>query len=371
MIEGYSSKEASEKAYQIILEEHNSNISNIQTGLLSRFTALNAIIGRYFRFGKSYIICGSSGTGKSYLLNAIISDFASREIIKLGTTTNGEDWNINPVNHRFQDKFVILNFNLEMKAEDEKLRSLSALLGRSYSHLLSSAYQLNEEGEFVYNTLTDYELKLIQHLFDNVLAKQNILYFPGRIKAKEIYEVAAYYRGLGYKVVVAIDHLLLIDEDSSQELALVKEVGEVSDKMKKELNAMVIILNQMNDNILNLQRLSMPAKHYPEMTDGYGGRITYHYADYYIFLHRPARIGIDKYGKDKFSTRVFITPEIVDIVNNHNKSVELYPTDIGQIYDIIHFLVHKNRFGGDIQSIFTLSLLNRGKFIKIPYEILQ
>ena len=69
----------SEDAAALALNKIQSNVianeQDIQTGLNSQWIELNAAVGRYWKFGDSYVICGGSGTGKSYFLNTLVSDF--------------------------------------------------------------------------------------------------------------------------------------------------------------------------------------------------------------------------------------------------------------------------------------------------------
>lgn len=353
----YTSEDATNMALHKIKTELDAANDGVQTGLLTRWVELNAAVGKYFRFGNSYVICGASGTGKSYLLNNILTDFNRTERIELAPGIYLE-----PINHKFKDKVITIHFNLEMKAEDEKIRSLSGLLNQSYSYFLCSDFTI-EDDKIKYNVLTDGDKSKINTFANKVLSKQNIVYVPNRINTLSMYEVCKYYHKLGYKLVVAIDHMLLVLQDKDDEFKLAHDISTFADIIKKELNALVIILNQMNDNIMESKRKITPSNHYPEMKDGYGGRVLYHGVDTYIFLNRPNRIGIERYGINKFKTYLCITPEIKDRLNLDNN-------DVGNIYDVIHILVHKNRFGTDMQSIFVLALLSKGKFVKLPIDLL-
>jgi len=366
-----TSKVATENAIARIEERMNDCTNGIHANLYSRWSSLNALVGKGFPFGKTTVIYGSSGTGKSYLFNMLANDFSLTKDIHLT-----KDIKIEAINSNLKDKdkLITLYFNLEMEAEDEKLRTISALLSRSYNYLLSSQYTYDDNTEtFDYNNITKEELKVIKLLGDKLLKEQGILYVEGLLTLSEMIAVVKNYYDRGYKIIVMIDHLLLINaEDGSNDndLKLLKKITIFADEIKKKYNVAVFILNQMNDGILDAGRISNNLRHYPDMTDGYGGRTIYHAGDTGIFLHRPNRIGIKIYGPDKIKTSIEITKEVLNLIQVHNNNFDLDNSDINKRYDVIHMLIHKNRFGGDIQSIFFLAVLNKGKFVKVPISIL-
>jgi len=99
---------------------------DMHPGMISRWPKLNYAVGGAFRFGQTFYILGPSGSGKSYLLNMLRTDFVSK------------------INEDYPDDYKILSFSFEMSADDEIIRTYSGRLGDSYGNLISSNKKINK-----------------------------------------------------------------------------------------------------------------------------------------------------------------------------------------------------------------------------------
>lgn len=317
--------QAVKRAEQEILDERTDE----QLGLYCFSKDTNIAMGKYFRFNNVNLMAGLSGHGKSYLLNQLTDDFLD---IGEGGINAGIDFIP-----------IIAHFCFEMSAYNEVLRSIAKDMGVSYGYLLSSEYN-KETGK--YNKITDEELKRVREYLE-YYKRKNILFFETPSNIKVIYNtiehLANHYeregqkRGIKYKLVVNIDHSLLIDTlDEKSTLELMANVGKYAILIRKDFSSMVNLLGQLNNNIEDVRRLTNPALQYPQKSDIYAQSQLYNACDSVFVIHQPQLLKITQYGTLKLSTK-----------------------------GLMHFIKLKSRHG-NVGSIWFKNDLSKGRIIDLP-----
>jgi hypothetical protein len=356
----YTSKEVAKSTKNRILNEGKG-----QTGLLCRWGGINRILLKYWRPG-SYVLAGNSGTGKSYFIRLLLDDFSLlKDVIYKGKTI------LQSINtdYVYKDKIKFIHFGYEMKPSDEQLRSLSSLTKTSYSYIMRCEY---DDVKNIYNSLTDEEIAKYNLIIDLIIANQDILYIttPLTVELFKIVVINLHNMYKNHRFVITYDNALLTksnpNETGNDMLKLASSLGNTCRDLAKKYYDTIIILNQMNSNIQDLSRSKYPAKHYPEVNDGYGGNALYYAVDNYIFLNKPCSYGIEEYGVNKYKTRVEVTDEI------YSKHPKLFvKNDVGKIFDVLHFYPHKGRFRSGNIDTFLLNALHRGTFISCPIDLIK
>lgn len=259
--------EANEQIYTSMTG--NRTMLNTQWDLLNRY-----LLGG-FEFGQTYMLCGASGHGKSYMLNNILQDF------------------INPRTQKHSCK--VLHFCFEMSASTEILRRLSSATKIGYRDLLSADRPLNAE-----------QYELVKQQLDKV--KSEPIYFcetPGtRI---DIYNTIKKMRERfpDDNLVVTLDHVLLVQPlPGENEVQTLAELGKMFIQVRKEFGTMNILLCQLNDKIESAIRRDPGAAslHFPTKTDIHGSKQLYHATDVCLVVHQPALLGLEVYGKHHVPT---------------------------------------------------------------------
>lgn len=300
---------------KIILEEERDGK---QRGLYCRFKPINVGMLRYWRFGYINLIGGSSGAGKSYMLNHLHEDFTNPLL-------NGNCIFGLP---------VILHFAYESRGSDEVIRNIGAKLGKSYSYLLSAEFQAANRD---YNRLTDDELA---HAMDRMveLKDRTIYYTKGTGNRKQMYDTIYKVKSLhpNRPLIITTDHSHLIKKaEERNDLELIAEHAQDLIKYVRDFdNPMIIDLAQLNADIEDIKRRENPTLHYPIKGDVHGSNQLFWACDNVILLHRPDLIGIKKYGIEGRDSK-----------------------------DLIHAALIKTRFGRT-GNIWLQSELNKGRIIE-------
>lgn len=244
-------------------------------GLFSRWPVVNDVMGGCFRFGEVLIICGSSGSGKSYFLNMLRDDF------------------LGEINAGYTRDFKILSFSFEMSSSDEVLRTYASKLRTSYSALVSAKEKVDDK-----------QFDRILKVGDNI--KSSKLYFvESSGNYQQIYNTVEKFWNDNNRcnLIITMDHTLLAEYlNESSEVELVSNLARLSIRLKKDFGAMVIFLSQLNDKIEQPDRITNENMHYPQRTDIHGSKAIYMAADTLVVIHRPERIGIKNYGIRRLQT---------------------------------------------------------------------
>jgi replicative DNA helicase len=290
-------KDVAEEAKAKINEERSGK----QLGLKTRFSKLNTALGKFFRFRQVTSINGLSGHGKSAILNMILADFTNKRL-----------------NNQFKEDVVIVHNSFEMLPVDEVLRTVSSRVEKSHLYLLSSEL-VEEDGRTKYNTINDSELEEISRALDEDEDLDHY-YFeqPTNINGilKNILKSIEYYQEKYDttripKVVVALDHTLLVDQEKGDSvLDTITKIAKVAIYLKKK-GYMVILLGQLNNEIERPERIKNPDLHFPIKSDIYAQGQLYNACDNVLIVHQPELLGIVRYGKNQLDTRGLVHLQLV------------------------------------------------------------
>ena len=333
-------KDISEEAKDKINQERSGK----QLGLKTRFSKLNIALGRYFRFKQVTAIAGLSGHGKSAILNMILADFTNKEL-----------------NREFQEDVVIIHNTFEMLPVDEVLRTVSSKLEKSHLYLLSSEFQRTET-KAGYNVITNEEFDEIsdalkededidhyyfeeptnvQGLMKNITCgidyyKEKQLSRTHDIHTLDSIEYSRLYNKIPIpKVVVAVDHTLLINQDKGESvLDTITKISKLAVFLKKK-GYMVILVGQLNGEIERPERIKNIDLQFPIKSDIYAQAQIYNACDNVLTIHQPELLGILEYGKNKLITS-----------------------------GLVHLQVLKQRFG-KVGSIWLKNEFSKGKLLEV------
>lgn len=266
------------------------------TGLYCRWKFLNRFMMKYWRFGSVTMIGGTSGSGKSAILNMLEDDFTNPEM--------------NPFFHyiggKLQSTMIIVAFKYEMDAADEVLRNLSGKVKKSYAHLLSGEINKEEtknQGKDIYNKVSDEDYKKYTSQLDK-LRNRSIVYIESAGNLEQLYNTCLLIKSNNpdKKLVVTLDHTLLSQKLSEKDdLELSSATAHVAIKLRKTLKAMVIFLTQLNGEIEKVIRRDNPALHFPIKTDIHCGNQVYWACDNVMIFHRPELLNLEKYGNKPYA----------------------------------------------------------------------
>ncbi len=290
-------KDVAEEAKAKINEERSGK----QLGLRTRFSKLNTALGKFFRFKQVTSINGLSGHGKSAILNMILADFTNKNL-----------------NNQFKEPVIIVHNSFEMLPVDEVLRTVSSKVEKSHLYLLSSELVEND-GKVNYNTISDFELDEISRALEEDEELEHY-YFeqPTNINGilTNILKSISYYQEkhnttLIPKVVVALDHTLLVEQDKGDSvLDTVSKIAKTAIWLKKK-GYMVILLGQLNNEIERPERIKNPDLHFPIKSDIYAQGQLYNACDNVLIVHQPELLGIVRYGKNQLDTRNLVHLQVV------------------------------------------------------------
>lgn len=292
--------QAIEEAKALINLERSGHI----TGLYTRHEGINRAKMKYWRFRSVTCIAGMSGSGKSAILNMIEDDFTDPILNPTFMV-----WNEARQTFMCENNVLIIAFKYEMDAADEMLRTLSGKVSKSYSYLLSSdsftpkqgESDIDEKGRKKYNTVTEEEFNKYSSELDK-LANRPILYIENAGSIDQLYATVAYIRGQypGMRLVITIDHTLLsVKISEKDDLELMSRTAKMGIRLKKEFNAAVIFLAQLNGEIEKPERRKDERLHFPVKTDIHAQSQIYWACDDVLVFHRPELLSIEKYGNVK------------------------------------------------------------------------
>lgn len=221
------------------------------------------------------LIAARPGSGKTLMKDQIIR----------------ESFILNP-----NEKFNVLEFQLEMLARTSCVREYSAVLGKSYKYLCSADGTLSDSDlERCY----EYAKKKVGLPIDIVEKPVTVDEFKQII---EEYMEAKKVLGVYTKTIITLDHSILLKKKSGQQrMEALSDLGEVLTELKREYPIMFIILSQLNRNIDNPERNENGKySNYVLESDIFGGDALLQHADTVIGLNRPAKQKIKFYGPDRF-----------------------------------------------------------------------
>lgn len=293
-------------ALKVIEEERSGE----QHGLFCRWPDLNKAMLKYWRFNNVSGIGGLSGSGKSLILNMLLDDFTdnidTKADEKLGIQFK------KALNSDYAGEIICLHAGYEMDPADEVLRTTAGRMKSSYSYLLSSQW---EEANKAYNKINEKQLDEIKRNLDGL--KHKPIYYVKRIGTGEQLYCTAYEimnKFPGKKIVVSMDHTLLskYKDDDKNEVGMIANLAQDLIRIRKDFEAMVIPLMQLNGAIETSERRNNPVLHYPIRTDLHGSNQMSMALDNITIFHRPSLINLGIYGdKDSMQKQINDTKHLV------------------------------------------------------------
>lgn len=213
------------------------------------YSSINNMTHNGFHPGTINCIAGHSGTGKTTLLNNIVTT-----IPKLNKNTR------------------VLMLTLEMPSRSLVARNLSRF-SRTTVKDLTINQKYEELDHSILEKLEKLPIDYIEIAGDATETATNIALYLSNFK--------------DWSVFVALDHSLLIEgnDDASKIAELVNHFNILR---KKFPNSTYLILSQLNDAMQEKDRVYQRIKMYPSYTDLYQGRKLYHICDTVIVLNNPS-----------------------------------------------------------------------------------
>jgi replicative DNA helicase len=227
------------------------------------------------------VIGGRPGAGKTLLKDQIIR----------------EAFTLNP-----NEKFRVLEFQLEMVGRTAAIRQYSSVIGRSYKYLCSAegkisiedlktcaAYakqRLNDPIDIVEDSPTVHDFKsiVISYMDAHVTKDEN---------GKHVYT----------NTVITLDHSLLLKKASFErdKMETLYSFGEACTELKRKYPIAFIILSQLNRNIDNPDRAEEgKIGNYILSSDIMGADALLQHADLLVGINRPGLMKIRFYGPDRY-----------------------------------------------------------------------
>lgn len=123
----------------------------------------------------------------------------------------------------------------------------------------------------------------------------------------------------GHTIVYELDHALLVKgKDGQKEKDRVDDLMYLLTDAKKYIasqggHSVGIVLSQMNRDIKSIERRHSPDLHRPDTSCLFGASSIEMCADYILFSHIPAKLGISCYTENKLPTRIIVDDKTIQM----------------------------------------------------------
>ncbi len=263
--------------------EHQESVkSGISPSIRLQYENINNATMNGLPKNRIHTIAGHSGVGKTTLLNNIISQA--------------------PI---LNDNLRVLFFTMEMPAYGLIQRMVSSIEKTTVKNLnLDSNYTIKDE---TLNSIASLPIDFVESsgtLQNLEVIIENYITSHLQIDPKT-------------EFLICIDHTLLLSGDSDQEL--LNKLPKVLNELKKKYKSSTyLILSQLNDAMLDPQRINNISMQYPTYRDMYLGRQLYQISDTVIILNKPASYLTGKDYGPKYITRIKgASNTVYDIIYGH------------------------------------------------------
>lgn len=257
--------EVTKETLQYIEDRRKHNIVSLKT----RWNKFNKVC--FFEPNMIYTIAGTSGAGKSAIVNIITND-----LIDFNTS---------------QD-IVILNFSFEMLS----YRNVGRLLSNKLKMTTNDLYS-NEKD------ITDIEYQQIEETAKS-LEKKNIYYIDTPMTVDKIEETIVQFHNTIAKnkwLIIVLDHTLLVEGDTERGTLI--DLQKMFIRVKKLEKTSIIQISQMNRNIETPERINNPVTHFPMRSDLSASDAIFQASDYVLVIHRPEILNLQFYGVNRLPVR--------------------------------------------------------------------
>lgn len=293
--------EVSKDALRYITQRRNHEIQPLQT----RWTKFNKMCGGGIEPGCVYTIAGTSGSGKSAVINCIENDLIE----------------LNP-----SKELVILSFSFEMLSSRTFVRKLSNKLHQTTMELYSTDHEISDD---LMDKITIETLKMKDY---------PIYYVETSTTVEKIEETIKYFQNTIARnkwLIIFLDHTLLVNSSGGDDRKTIAALQKVFIKYKQIGTTSIIQLSQMNRNIEAPERILNPASHYPMRSDLSSSDSIFQGSDIVAVLSRPEMLQIAAYGIQKLpvQNKVYLhflkvregQPAILEYENNlkYNDLIEV------------------------------------------------
>lgn len=282
-------KEATEEAIELLKDKQSTHY--IKTGI----NKLDDFLGGGVEGNQLITIGGISGSGKSALANMIETYIAE---------------NYNDV--------VVLNFSFEMTAKSQVLRKASSkclLTTKQIREIkFDTEYKMNNTDTKEASSSQDVDLPK-SHFIKSALssiATERVYYVEESLNVKQLCETIESFQRKCFeekrRLVIFLDHALLIDGKSIDERTNVADLQKALIRLKKTGSTTIFQLMQLNRNIEATERRTNRLMHYPMRSDLSTADAVYQGSDHVWIIHRPELLNIKSYGPQEIDAkgRVFL-----------------------------------------------------------------
>lgn len=253
----------------VVAKEALSELNRIQTGekklLKTGLECIDCHIGGLLA-GDVCVISGNPGSGKSEKLYKTIDSLLSKEV--------------NPDS----DKYVSLEYSLEMAMLNKMLRATNTLLNKKKSEILSTEF-------------TDYERAKVNEYYKTL--KDNRRYVVQKpLTPEEFYDESKKFceeHSDKEAIIISADHLLLYSGADKQKV--LEKIIEFVNLLKLEFNNVYFILLSQLNRAYNAVIKESSNEMIPTNSQLYGSSFMEQIASYIIILVNPYKLGVNQYLK--------------------------------------------------------------------------
>lgn len=284
-------KLSSQEVVKQNLEYVDQRRKGLITSLKTKYEKLNSALMGGLELDTILCISALSGAGKSTLSKTIRDS-----MVTMNKT----------------QKFKQYIFNFEMLSQHQIGRSIVSLADIS----LRDLYSVDE-------VLSDEQFKYLEKYYKE-LAERDVSFIDVPNTPEVIVNSLVYYwekecKESGHTIVYEIDHALLVKGRTGQsEKERIDELMYLLVDAKKYIAAngghsVGIVLSQMNREIKDVIRRHNADLHRPDTSCLFGASSIEMCADYILFSHIPAKLGINSYTENKLPTRMYLEDKLLQI----------------------------------------------------------
>ena len=279
-----------------VAEQNRQYVEDRKNGLITSLKTKFPRLDNYLLGGiePNSILCISapSGAGKSTLGKCLIDSICQ----------------LNP-----NIDFNLYKFNFEMVSHQVAARSI--VTASNFS--LKKLYSIEEP-------LSDEEYKSLLKYYDELKKRTNVWFIETpSTPANIVNSLLMYYkkecREQKKTLVYEIDHTLLTKGATGE-----NEKNKIDDLMyrlvelKKIIsadggNSIGIVITQMNREIRSPDRMKNAEMHKPNSSDLFGASSIEFCADYILFVHMPAKLGIRSYTQNEYPTVIQVGNQFLNM----------------------------------------------------------
>lgn len=257
------------KGLKYIEKRRNGDIKSLRTP----WPGFNDAGVAGLEWGSMLTIGARPGAGKTMLVSQIL-----REAHRL-----------NP-----DQKFNILEFQLEMGDEQYAARQFAGEVAQDYGVILSTKYPLEQ---FIVDQINEY-IRVTEQMHKDGILRELISDSVTHVQMEQDI-ISAYIDGGSKPMIVTIDHSWLIKKGSGEKdkYDVLYNTTEMLMRLKNQIPIIVLMITQLNRLAEDPARKAPGTiGNYPTSSDIFGGDALMQGSDMVIALSRPYELDIKSYG---------------------------------------------------------------------------